>query len=315
MHRVSSTLLCLLHRCDLWSVTVSAGSRISEQIKITFWRAVLFWLYLLVWTCFFPPQFFSWQQISGEASQKIRNGGLNNYIYKDDYNGLLRDTCKEISVSLSASVGGATAWMCMKVCPYRCSFQCSLTSCLCSTLTCRPPCLSTCLCLCVVNEGGVRQASNSCPDPGEPENGKRHGSDFRYSSTILKHTHAQLYVFCTCLTSSLSPLHLCCVASAVQFSSVVEKTTSSKAVKPSAAREWRKSSQPGVTTDRSAKVRKGSAHTHSRDTGGRGGSHRCEGRKPLKHSCPWTLPQIDASGFRLGLFSLVVSLCWSRLSL
>ena len=28
-----------------------------------------------------------------------------------------------------------------------------------------------------------------------------------------------------------------------------------RAVKPSAAREWRKSSQPGVTTDRSVKVR------------------------------------------------------------
>uniref|UniRef100_A0AAQ4P1M7 CUB and Sushi multiple domains 3a n=1 Tax=Gasterosteus aculeatus aculeatus TaxID=481459 RepID=A0AAQ4P1M7_GASAC len=30
----------------------------------------------------------------------------------------------------------------------------------------------------ILNEGGVKQASNSCPDPGEPENGKRHGSDF-----------------------------------------------------------------------------------------------------------------------------------------
>lgn len=41
------------------------------------------------------------------------------------------------------------------------------------------------LCACfsfpLVNEGGVRQASNSCPDPGEPENGKRHGNDFRYN--------------------------------------------------------------------------------------------------------------------------------------
>lgn len=30
-----------------------------------------------------------------------------------------------------------------------------------------------------VNEGGIKQASNSCPDPGEPENGKRIGNDFR----------------------------------------------------------------------------------------------------------------------------------------
>lgn len=30
-----------------------------------------------------------------------------------------------------------------------------------------------------VNEGGIKQASNLCPDPGEPENGKRIGSDFR----------------------------------------------------------------------------------------------------------------------------------------
>lgn len=30
-----------------------------------------------------------------------------------------------------------------------------------------------------VNEGGIKQASNMCPDPGEPENGKRIGSNFR----------------------------------------------------------------------------------------------------------------------------------------
>lgn len=30
-----------------------------------------------------------------------------------------------------------------------------------------------------VNEGGIKTASNLCPDPGEPENGKRVGSDFR----------------------------------------------------------------------------------------------------------------------------------------
>eukprot|EP00063_Salmo_salar_P082922 XP_014057757.1 PREDICTED: CUB and sushi domain-containing protein 3-like [Salmo salar] len=29
-----------------------------------------------------------------------------------------------------------------------------------------------------VNEGGIKQVSNYCPDPGEPENGKRTGSDF-----------------------------------------------------------------------------------------------------------------------------------------
>uniref|UniRef100_A0A3B3YU70 CUB and Sushi multiple domains 3a n=1 Tax=Poecilia mexicana TaxID=48701 RepID=A0A3B3YU70_9TELE len=36
----------------------------------------------------------------------------------------------------------------------------------------------------LLNEGGVRQASNSCPDPGEPENGKRHGNDFSIGSVV-----------------------------------------------------------------------------------------------------------------------------------
>uniref|UniRef100_A0A671WK77 CUB and Sushi multiple domains 3 n=1 Tax=Sparus aurata TaxID=8175 RepID=A0A671WK77_SPAAU len=36
----------------------------------------------------------------------------------------------------------------------------------------------------ILNEGGVRQASNSCPDPGEPENGKRHGSDFSIGGVV-----------------------------------------------------------------------------------------------------------------------------------
>ncbi|KAM8884121.1 CUB and sushi domain-containing protein 3-like isoform 1-T1 [Synchiropus picturatus] len=35
-----------------------------------------------------------------------------------------------------------------------------------------------------LNEGGVRQASNSCPDPGEPENGKRHGNDFSIGGVV-----------------------------------------------------------------------------------------------------------------------------------
>ncbi|KAM6972968.1 CUB and sushi domain-containing protein 3-like [Aplochiton taeniatus] len=30
----------------------------------------------------------------------------------------------------------------------------------------------------ILNEGGIKQASNSCPDPGEPDNGKRIGNDF-----------------------------------------------------------------------------------------------------------------------------------------
>jgi len=46
-----------------------------------------------------------------------------------------------------------------------------------------------CLSFCVVNEGGVRQASNSCPDPGEPENGKRHGNDFRYHLHSITDRH------------------------------------------------------------------------------------------------------------------------------
>ncbi|KAM6968265.1 CUB and sushi domain-containing protein 3-like [Aplochiton taeniatus] len=32
--------------------------------------------------------------------------------------------------------------------------------------------------LSLMNEGGIKQVSNYCPDPGEPENGKRVGSDF-----------------------------------------------------------------------------------------------------------------------------------------
>uniref|UniRef100_A0A673LGJ5 CUB and sushi domain-containing protein 3-like n=1 Tax=Sinocyclocheilus rhinocerous TaxID=307959 RepID=A0A673LGJ5_9TELE len=34
-----------------------------------------------------------------------------------------------------------------------------------------------------VNEGGIKQVSNSCPDPGEPENGKRIGNDFSIGAT------------------------------------------------------------------------------------------------------------------------------------
>uniref|UniRef100_A0A8C6YAA3 CUB and Sushi multiple domains 3 n=1 Tax=Naja naja TaxID=35670 RepID=A0A8C6YAA3_NAJNA len=36
----------------------------------------------------------------------------------------------------------------------------------------------------ILNEGGIKQASNLCPDPGEPENGKRIGSDFSLDSTV-----------------------------------------------------------------------------------------------------------------------------------
>ncbi|KAG2464902.1 CSMD3 protein, partial [Polypterus senegalus] len=35
----------------------------------------------------------------------------------------------------------------------------------------------------LMNEGGIKQASNSCPDPGEPEHGKRIGSDFSLGAT------------------------------------------------------------------------------------------------------------------------------------
>ncbi|KAK3532300.1 hypothetical protein QTP86_016064, partial [Hemibagrus guttatus] len=35
----------------------------------------------------------------------------------------------------------------------------------------------------ILNEGGIKQASNSCPDPGEPENGKRIGNDFSIGAT------------------------------------------------------------------------------------------------------------------------------------
>ncbi|XP_027868688.1 CUB and sushi domain-containing protein 3-like isoform X1 [Xiphophorus couchianus] len=37
--------------------------------------------------------------------------------------------------------------------------------------------------LSLMNEGGIKQVSNYCPDPGEPENGKRIGSDFSIGAT------------------------------------------------------------------------------------------------------------------------------------
>ncbi|XP_067093259.1 CUB and sushi domain-containing protein 3-like [Osmerus mordax] len=37
--------------------------------------------------------------------------------------------------------------------------------------------------LSLMNEGGIKQVSNYCPDPGEPENGKRTGSDFSIGAT------------------------------------------------------------------------------------------------------------------------------------
>ncbi|KAG9478625.1 hypothetical protein GDO78_012335 [Eleutherodactylus coqui] len=37
----------------------------------------------------------------------------------------------------------------------------------------------------ILNEGGIKQASNMCPDPGEPENGKRIGSNFSLGATVL----------------------------------------------------------------------------------------------------------------------------------
>uniref|UniRef100_A0A8C7GCM9 CUB and Sushi multiple domains 3 n=1 Tax=Oncorhynchus kisutch TaxID=8019 RepID=A0A8C7GCM9_ONCKI len=37
--------------------------------------------------------------------------------------------------------------------------------------------------LSLMNEGGIKQLSNYCPDPGEPENGKRRGSDFSIGAT------------------------------------------------------------------------------------------------------------------------------------
>ncbi|XP_041962329.1 CUB and sushi domain-containing protein 3 isoform X2 [Alosa sapidissima] len=36
----------------------------------------------------------------------------------------------------------------------------------------------------IMNEGGVKQVSNYCPDPGEPENGKRVGSDFSIGASV-----------------------------------------------------------------------------------------------------------------------------------
>ncbi|XP_067832359.1 CUB and sushi domain-containing protein 3 [Heptranchias perlo] len=36
----------------------------------------------------------------------------------------------------------------------------------------------------ILNEGGIKQASNSCPDPGEPEHGERIGSDFSLGAAV-----------------------------------------------------------------------------------------------------------------------------------
>ncbi|XP_078253265.1 CUB and sushi domain-containing protein 3 isoform X2 [Rhinoraja longicauda] len=36
----------------------------------------------------------------------------------------------------------------------------------------------------ILNEGGIKQGSNSCPDPGEPEHGIRTGSDFSLGSSV-----------------------------------------------------------------------------------------------------------------------------------
>ncbi|XP_060679965.1 CUB and sushi domain-containing protein 3 [Hemiscyllium ocellatum] len=36
----------------------------------------------------------------------------------------------------------------------------------------------------ILNEGGIKQPSNSCPDPGEPEHGERIGSDFSLGAAV-----------------------------------------------------------------------------------------------------------------------------------
>ncbi|KAL2084354.1 hypothetical protein ACEWY4_019872 [Coilia grayii] len=36
----------------------------------------------------------------------------------------------------------------------------------------------------IMNEGGIKQVSNYCPDPGEPENGKRVGADFSIGASV-----------------------------------------------------------------------------------------------------------------------------------
>lgn len=81
---------------------------------------------------------------------------------------------------------------------------------------------------------------------------------FRHEYTFIiecEYMYKNLILFSVCLTPCLTGCVLLCVALTVWCSSVVERTTFSRAVKPSAAREWLKCLQPGVTTDRSAKVR------------------------------------------------------------
>ena len=73
--------------------------------------------------------------------------------------------------------------------------------------------------------------------------------NFMYTECIMLFYYTTLldtvWFICVCVIVALE----------VWCSSVVERTMYFRAVKPSAAREWQKSSQPGVTTDQSAKVR------------------------------------------------------------
>lgn len=77
---------------------------------------------------------------------------------------------------------------------------------------------------------------------------------------IPTHTHTFYASFLLVFTFLTCPLCVWPAALAVWFSSAAARTTFSRAVKPSAARESLKSSPPGVTTDRSAKVRTVSLH-------------------------------------------------------
>ncbi|KAI1243579.1 hypothetical protein IHE44_0001210 [Lamprotornis superbus] len=77
-----------------------------------------------------------------------------------------------------------------------------------------------------VNEGGIKQASNLCPDPGEPENGKRIGSDFRANnyflfftliSPFLYDSNAQCVWVITAINTNKIVLLFVCQVDAIMF--------------------------------------------------------------------------------------------------
>lgn len=105
--------------------------------------------------------------------------------------------------------------------------------------------ISGTICMHKVTQGDFK--GHCCIMTGLHSRARRHGVCF---NTLFLSLYFRLLTLCL-----LSVCDYVCSALKVWYSSVAEKTTSFRAVRPSAAREWQKSSQPGVTTDLSVKVR------------------------------------------------------------